>query len=185
MIKEFEAAIADFERALRTVPDEDWESSVWEVKQTDPWMWPAPGVEPIPVRTLASIQRQSAFWVVAYHCLFFLDQYSAAEFSMPTAFAPARGGPEELPFPAADGAAPLPGSPISREVLLGYLDFGRRQLQERIGQVDMAAQIGPYHPHAGKTLDDLYQVNLNHVREHGGQLLAFAISRAEGDPTSG
>lgn len=179
MIDEFESAIDDLERALSSVPDGHWQSSVWEVKQTDPWMWPEPGVEPIPARTLASIQRQSAFWVVAYHCLFFLDQYSAAEFSMPTSFVEARGGPEELPFPAADGAAPLPGPPMSREALLGYLDFGRCQLHERIGLMDMAAEIGLYHPHAGKTLGDLYQVNLNHVREHGGQLLEFAASKTE------
>mgnify|MGYP006144777411 CR=1 FL=1 len=34
-----------------------------------------PGVEPVPERTDESIQRFSAFWCVAYHCLWFLDYY--------------------------------------------------------------------------------------------------------------
>jgi hypothetical protein len=175
-LDDFEVAIADLEAAIRECPDDRWEASVWEVKQTDAWMWPLPGTEPIPERTVESIQRQSHFWVVAYHCLWFLDQYSAADFDMPTRFVEARGGPEELPFPAADGAAPLPGQAIGRDVLLRYLDWGRAQLRERIGTVDMATPVGSHHPHAGKTLAQLYQVNLDHLREHGGQLLAFARS---------
>lgn len=100
---------------------------------------------------------------------------------MPTKFTDARGGPEELPFPAADGAAPLPGPAISRDVLLRYLEFGRSQLHARIGSVDMAAPVSMNHPHAGKTLAQLYKVNLNHIREHGAQLLEHAISCADAD----
>ena len=86
----------------------------------------------------------------------------------------ARGGPEELPFPAADGAAPLPGPAFSRDVLLRYLDHGRAQLRERIATVDVSSPVAARHPHGGKTMGELYQVNLDHIREHGGQLLAFA-----------
>ncbi len=175
---EFDAAIDDLAMALRTCPDNAWEESVWEVKRTDRWIWPKPGVEPIPERMTESVQRCSAFWAVAYHCIWFLDQYSAAGFQMPTAFVEARGGPEELPFPAADGAAPLPGPAISRDVLLRFLDFGRRQLHERIATVNMTERVAQRHPHAGKTLGELYEVNLAHLREHGGQLLVFATSRA-------
>ena len=178
MIEAFDAAIVDIERALQQCPEEAWERSVWEVKQTDPWVWPAPGVQPIAERTLQSIQRLSHFWVVAYHCLWFLDQYTLSQFEMPTKFVEARGGPEELPFPAPDGAAPLPGSAISRDVLLRFLDFGREQLRARIGTVDMAAVVSRPHPHAGKTLAELYEVNLDHLREHGAQLLAFVTARA-------
>jgi len=181
VIEAFDAAIADLERALRICPEEAWEQSVWEVKQTDRWVWPAPGVEPIEERTLESIQRLSHFWVVAYHCLWFLDQYTVPEFEMPTKFVEARGGPEEIPFPAADGAAPLPGPAITRDVLLRFLDFGREQLRARIGTVDMTAAVSERHPHAGKTLAALYEVNLDHIREHGTQLLAFAAARAQAD----
>lgn len=173
-IEDFEAAIDDLETALRECPEDRWEQSVWEVKKTDAWMWPAPGVEPIPERTIESIQRQSHFWAVAYHCLWFLDQYSGSDFEMPTKLVDARGGPEEIPFPAPDGAAPLPGPAISRDVLLRYLDFGRQQLRERISVLDMDAPVSMQHPHAGKSLGQLYDVNLAHLREHGAQLLAFA-----------
>lgn len=183
MIEAFDAAISDLERALELCPDEAWEQSVWEVKQSDPWIWPAPGVQPIPERTPESIQRMSHFWAVAYHCLWFLDQYTLADFEMPTKFVDARGGPEELPFPAADGAAPLPGPAISRDVLLRYLDFGREQLRSRINFVDMAAAVSSRHPHAGKTLAELYDVNLDHLREHGAQLLAFATARLRTEET--
>lgn len=177
---QFDAAIDDLATALRICPDDAWEESLWEVKRTDGWIWPRPGVEPIPERTTQSIQRCAAFWAVAYHCIWFLDQYTLADFHMPTAFVEARGGPEELPFPAEDGAAPLPGPAISRDVMLRFLDFARRQLHERIGSVDMTESVAQRHPHAGKTLGELYVVNLAHVREHGGQLLAFATSRARG-----
>lgn len=183
MIEAFDAAIADLERALQVCPDEAWEQSVWEVKQTDPWIWPAPGVQPIPERTLESIQRMSHFWAVAYHCIWFLDQYTLPEFEMPTKFVDARGGPEEVPFPAADGAAPLPGPAISRDVLLRFLAYGREQLRARITTVDMTAAVSRNHPHAGKTLAELYEVNLGHLREHGGQLLTFAIARGRPDAT--
>ena len=177
MIEAFDAAIADLEKALHLCPEEAWEESVWEVRQTDPWIWPAPGVQPIAERTPQSIQRLSHFWVVAYHCLWYLDQYTLPDFEMPTKFVEARGGPEELPFPAPDGAAPLPGPAISRDVLLRFLDFGQEQLHARIGAVDMAAMVSQRHPHAGKTLAELYDVNLEHLREHGTQLLSFAKSR--------
>ncbi len=181
VIEAFDAAIADLEQALQICPEAAWEHSVWEVKQTDPWIWPAPGVEPIPERTLESIQRVSQFWAVAYHCIWFLDQYTLPDCEMPTKFVDARGGPEELPFPAADGAVPLPGPAISRDVLLRYLAFGRDQLHARIGTVDMTAPVSTHHPHAGKTLAQLYEVNLDHLREHGAQLLAFATARANAD----
>lgn len=181
MIEAFDAAIADLERALQVCPEEAWEQSVWEVKQTDPWVWPPLGVQPIPERTLESIQRMSHFWAVAYHCIWFLDQYTLPDFEMPTKFVDGRGGPEELPFPAADGAAPLPGPAMSRDVLLRFLAYGRDQLHARISAVDMGAAVSTHHPHAGKTLAELYEVNLDHLREHGGELLAFATTRPQPD----
>jgi hypothetical protein len=143
-------------------------------------VWPAPGVEPIPERTDESIQQFSAFWVVAYHCLWFLDFYVTAE---PAGFQSpeyVRGGPEELPWPA-DGAAPLTDRVFDRETLLRYADHGRRQIRQRIETMDeseLDERCGANHPHAGKTLRQLLDVNLHHVREHGGQLLAFAATAA-------
>jgi hypothetical protein len=87
---------------------------------------------------------------------------------------------------AADGAAPVPVEPrFSREVLLAYLAHGRQRAQERVANAteeDLAARCPPGHPHAGKSLAQLLKVNLDHVREHGGDLLAFVNSHGGSSP---
>ena len=112
---------------------------------------------------------------MAYHCLWFLDFYVTVEpgFSSPDFV---RGGPEELPWPA-DGAAPLHSRAVfSREVLLRYLDHGRARLHERLNSLsadELAKPCPPGHPHAGKTLRQLLEVNLDHVRGHSGEIAGF------------
>ena len=175
MAKEFDAAIGDLERALRECPGELWEASVWPVLVTDAWIWPRPGVDPIPERTEESIQAFSAFWCVAYHCLWFLDFYVTADprgFESPDYI---RGGPEELGF-AADGAVALPGPTFPRESLLKYVDYGRTRIHNVLSGVtdaQLSERCGNGHPHTGKTLKQLLDVNLAHVKEHGAQLLDF------------
>ena len=179
MCEQFDAAIDDLEAALRTCPDELWEASLWHVPRTDPWVWPAPGVEPIPERTEESIQQFSAFWVVGYHCLWFLDFYVTAETAGFRSPDYVQGGPEEMRWPA-DGAAPLTDRVFDRATLLRYLDHGRRRVRERIEEMsdaELATPLPSNHPHAGNTLRQLLDVNLAHVREHGGQMLAFVRAR--------
>ena len=178
LCEEFDEAIDDFETALRECPDDLWQVSLWHVPRTDPWVWPKPGTKPIPERTDESIQQFSAFWAVAYHCLWFLDFYVTTD---PSGFESpeyVRGGTEEMPWPA-DGAAPLPDRVLDREALLAYAAHGRRQVRERIETLpdeEFDARCAASHPHAGKTLLELLHVNLAHVREHGGQLLEFVRS---------
>lgn len=173
--RRFDVALDRLEGALRTCPDGRWTASVWPVPKTDPWVWPAPGVAPIPERTEESIQQFSAFWVVAYHCLWFLDFYAglAPGFESPEYV---RGGPEELPWPT-DGAAPLPDRVFGRDVLLRYLEHGRDQIRRRLTEVTDAqlAEVCPEgHPWGGATLAQLLEVNVRHVEEHGAQLAEFA-----------
>jgi hypothetical protein len=174
VIEEFDEAIGCLERALRTCPDELWESSLWEVKRTDPWIWPANG-EPEPGRTDETIQVFSAVWVIAYHCLFYLDFYlttDMATFATPDFI---RGGVEEDPINEF-GAAKFPEPVYPRELLLHYLDYGRSRAHQVISSLtddELAQKCPPYHPHAGKTLAQLLQVNLDHIREHGGQIADF------------
>ncbi len=131
LCRRFDAAIDVLDAALRDCPDDRWEASMWHVPRTDPWVWPRPGTEPVPERTDASIQQFSAFWVTAYHCLWFLDFYVTADpagFESPEYI---RGGPEEMQWPA-DGAAPLADQGFPRAALLAYADHGRRQVRQRI-----------------------------------------------------
>lgn len=182
LIQEFEVALDDLERALRQCPDELWDASVWAVKKTDPWVWPAAGTDPVPERTEESIQRFSAFWIVASHCLFFLDFYVTRPGEN---FAPpenVRGGPEDQGF-AADGAVAVPDMTVtfSKDVLLGYLDYGRRRMRDAITAMtdeELATPVPDNHPWAGSTVEELLRINVDHVKEHGRQLLRFVEKHA-------
>lgn len=180
LLQEFEEAIDRLERGLRSCPDSLWEASLWEVKRTDAWMWPPEGREPEPGRTEEAIQIFSAVWLVAYHCLFYLDFYlttGAGGFETPEYV---RGGVEEDPI-NEHGAARFPDGPYPKEVLLMSLDYGRdraRKVILALTDKEAKAVCPDWHPHAGKTLSELLQVNLAHIREHGGQIFEFVQQKA-------
>lgn len=182
LLTEFEEGIARLEQGLRACPESLWEASLWEVKRTDAWMWPPEGREPDPGRTEESIQVFSAIWMVAYHCLFYLDFYlttGAGGFETPEYV---RGGVEEDPI-NEHGAARLPDAPYTKDVLLRYLDYGRdraRKIIPALTEVEASSICPDWHPHAGKTLSELLQVNLAHIREHGDQILRF-VKEAAGE----
>jgi DinB superfamily len=186
LARRFDGAIADLEQALRSCPDGLWETPMWRVQTSDPWMWPAGETPPIPERTEESIQLFSGFCVIAYHCLWFLDFYLTTDPAGVQSPDYVRGGPQEQAM-AADGAAPLPHPRYARDVLLRYLDHGRRRLHDRLASAtdqELASTCPIGHPHAGKTLLELIEINLQHVQEHGGDMLAFVqrgapLSQAE------
>ena len=174
-LAEFDDAIDTLERVLRECPEELWEAPAWRVERTDPWVWPASGVEPMPERTEETIQSLAAVWAIAYHCLWFLDFYCTTDMATHESPGYVRGGPEER-FPAPDGAAPIPSPVYPRETLLKFLDHGRTKARDVIPgltDADLAAPLPAGHPHYGKTFEQLLSVNLAHLHEHGGQLLAF------------
>lgn len=139
----------------------------------------APRLEPVPERTDESIQRFSSFWVVAYHCLWFVDFYATSDlatFETPPAV---RGGPEEQGF-ASDGAVAIPTGRFSKDILLDYLGYCRDKVRREISDAadsDFRVKRPDDHPHAGKTYAQLLAVNLAHVREHGRDLMEFLERR--------
>jgi hypothetical protein len=186
LLREFDEAIDLFEAALRECPEALWEASLWKVERNEPGIWPE-NDQPEPGRTDESIQVFSALWKVAYHCLFYLDWYVTTEM-MATPIAPEgsfatpefiRGGVEEDPF-NKNWTLKLPDRAYRRELLLQYLDYGRaraRRVISSLTDADLAKTCGPYHPQAGKTLEQLLQINLAHLREHGGQIRRFLAER--------
>jgi hypothetical protein len=179
LAREFDDAIDVLENALRNCPDDLWAASLWEVKRTDPWIWPSKG-EPEPGRTDETIQVFSAVWMVAYHCLFYLDFYVTTDMSSFRTPEYIRGGVEEDPINEY-GTARFPDAVYPRELLLRYLDHGRRRVHDVLASVteeDLAKTCPPGHPWHGTSLADLLQVNLRHVREHGGQIAAL-VNRAK------
>jgi len=176
LAQDFDEAIDGLEAGLRSCPAELWQTSMWTVPRTDPWVWPKPGTDPVPERTDEAIQIFSSVANIAYHCLWFLDFYVSVEpgFQSPDYM---RGGPEEMAWPA-DGAAPIHDWVFPSDVLLRYLAHGRDNARQRLASVseaELAAPCPPGHPHAGKTLSELLQVNLRHVREHGVQIHDFLV----------
>ena len=180
MVKAFDEGIDRLEQALRDCPADRWQASVWPVLRTDPWVWPSAGTEPVPERTEETIQQLSAFWVVAYHALFFLDLYAtidASTFSVPPY---AANGPEELGF-AADGAVALPGPAFGRDALLEWAEHGRQKVHATITAVtdeQLATLLTGHHPRAGETFEQVLRVNLAHVDEHGSQLAGLVSPSA-------
>lgn len=78
-----------------------------------------------------------------------------------------------LSTPLALGVRCTPYRPDRRDRTTSH---GRRRVRERIESVpeeEFAARCASNHPHAGKTLRQLLDVNLAHVREHGARMLAF------------
>ena len=184
LVRRYDAALDVLEHALTACPDDRWHDSVWHVPRTDAWVWPQPGVEPVPERTDESIQRFSAFWCVAYHCLWFLDYYLTTGDDAYETPEYMQGGPEELGF-AADGAVAVPNETWPREALLRHLEHGRRKAHDVIPRVPDEVLDRPcpnHHPRAGETFGQVWLVNVAHVEEHGAQLAAFADeNRTTGD----
>jgi hypothetical protein len=178
LAREFDAAIDRLEAAIVACPDSLWRASMWPVPRSDPWVWPKEGVEPVRERTDESIQMYAAVGNIVYHCLWFLDFYQRTN---PVGFVSpefVRGGPMEMDW-ADDGAAPIVDSFFSKDVLLRYLDFGRRTVAERLTtatDAELAERCPAGHPWSGSSLLELLEVNLHHVREHGDQVRAFLVS---------
>jgi len=177
LLQQYEAAIDNFDKTLRSCPGELWETSLWVVKRSDPWMWPRPEAGDngdYVGRTDASIQVFSAFWNIAYHCIFHLDYYlsgDATDFDTPAPF----GGLEDHDVDE-HMVAVLPKRVYTRAELLRYLAHCRQKAQATIPaltELDVGRLIPNGQPHAGKTFKDLLRVNLRHLREHSAQLHKF------------
>ncbi len=145
-------------------------------------MWPRDGGETAG-RTEAQIQVFSAFWMVAYHCLHYVDFYlwdGTGDWRPPPRFA---DGPEMNSI-GPDGAARLPQVSYSRDDLLEYLEYARRRARSVLGGLtESQLQLRrhrPDHPHRSRTFGELLQINLDHLREHTAQLAGGRDPRGRG-----
>lgn len=174
-LRQYEEAIDVFEIALRACPDDLWRASMWTVPSTDPWVWPRDGVEPVPKRTVESIQVFSTVWNRAAHCVFFLDFYLSGPhldgFRPPHPF---EGELDEV-F-EDDGAVAIPTRVYAQSEVLAYLAHGRAKavtIIPALTEADTKLLIPNDHPWGGQTYNTLLRVNLKHVKEHGSQVRLF------------
>ncbi len=113
-------------------------------------------------------EDQNRFWHVAYHVLFFTHLYlqrSQAEFRP---WARHRERYHLL------GTAV--GEPYGKEDVLAYLEVCRGQVDERVADLDLAAQSGFRWLPFGKLELQLY--NVRHVQQHTGELMERLGARA-------
>jgi hypothetical protein len=143
--RQFGAAIDMLENAIRACPDDLWSD------QTKRPEWTSNDIVGV--------------WYLAYHTLFYLDFYlsdSMEDFGPP------------VPFnrDVFDPAGLLPEKAYSKEVLLGYLDHGRRKCNAAIeGLTDeKARQQSRPRPELKISVAELLLDNLRHVQHHAAQM---------------
>lgn len=147
--RQFSKAIDMLEVALRTCPDELWETQLWA---DEPDQWVAAGF--------------SQFWYLGYHTLFWLDLYltGAEEGFMPPA-------PFDLVEMAANEVLPRT---YGRAELLDYLESCRQRCQTTVMAMSTAQANHVCHfPWGEVTFAELQLYNLRHVQEHAAHLSMF------------
>ena len=157
----------ELEKAIRECPDELWEESLWEVRKSDPYVWPVRRVDGSDEGEHL-LQVYSAFWNVAYHTLFFFDCYL-------------EGGGEGCvpppPFRAEDqGENVIPDRSYTKDELLSYVEHCRSKAQATMDSLTPEQALRPA-GRRGRPFADLLMHNLLHVREHSAQMSMFLGQR--------
>ncbi|MBD3258550.1 DinB family protein [candidate division GN15 bacterium] len=122
--------------------------------------------------------KKHYYWYWVSHTLFWTDFYLEArkmdEFRPPEPF-----GLEEL-----DPAGVMPDPPYSKEVLLGYLEYCRNKLRDKLKSLS-AHNPGPSYEFKRGTFTyaELLLYNMRHIQHHGAQL--SKILRREVDDSAG
>jgi hypothetical protein len=138
-----------------------YRASLEMLKQTilacPPEMWNAP-------------EDKNKFWQTAFHALYFTHEYlwgyAPQEF---TYWDKHRPGYEDFDTPREY-------EPYDKETILEYLEFCRRQVMERVPQMDLAAPE-PNIPQPFSMLE-LQIYTIRHIMQHTGELLERLSARS-------
>jgi hypothetical protein len=142
--RQFNAAIAMLENAIRACPDELWSERLWRDPAQQPGL--------------------SEFWYVAYHTLFWLDLYLSGSVE---GFTP----PAPFTLDELDPAGLLPPRTYTKDELRAYLDHDRSKCQTTIEALteDKARQMCKFSWGEISFLDLLLD-SMRHVQEHAAQM---------------
>lgn len=132
--KQFGASIDMLDDALTLCPDQLWTAALWD----DP-----------------EDERYGQFWFVAYHALFWLDNYLT-------------GGSEDFLPPAPFIRGALPVTPYAKVEVQEYLRACRQRCQAAIDALtdERAREIVAM----GPPYLELQLYNMRHIQEHAAQL---------------
>jgi hypothetical protein len=141
--RQFGAAIDTLDDALRVCPDSLWRGGLWS--------------------------KQSEFWYVAYHTLFWLDLYL---FGSEEGFTP----PEPFTLSELEEGV-LPERPYTKDELRSYLVRTRQTCQTMLeAMTEETARrpvTFPWARGAAISMFELHLYNMRHVQEHAAQLNLF------------
>ena len=120
---------------------------------------------------------KNRFWHIAYHALFYTHLYLQ---DTEKEFRPRENHRDEYqfmgPLPWPPHALPKIGEPYSKEDVLAYLAFVRKQVQEHVPAIDLDAASGFDWLPFGKLELQLY--NLRHLQHHAAELYERLGARA-------
>ena len=162
----YDHAIEEFDRLIRSCPDELWLQNVWEVKPTDRVVLRNSNLRG-GSNDQQPIQFRGACWFVAYHTVLALDDYLS-----PTAMS-------EPPknFEWLHGTDAWAHTPLTKEEVLEYLATCRTKAHDTFASLtdEAAARTRTDEPFASALVRGLM-----HLREHTGQLGLFIGLEATG-----
>lgn len=109
------------------------------------------------------------FWHVAYHALFFAHLYLQESEKTFVAWGKHRKDHQflgRMPWPPHE--QPVIGEPYTKEEVLEYLEFCRREVDARLPLTDLDAESGFHWLPFNKLGVQIY--NIRHIQHHVGQL---------------
>ncbi len=153
--RQFDAAIAMLENALRACPEGLWRDSLWD------------GAEPAGL---------AEFWYIAYHTLFWLDLHLSGAVE---GFAP----PAPFTLEELDPAGVVPARPYTQDELLSYLAQGRRKCKETLETLTDERARRPFRFTWGElSFAELMLYDMRHIQEHTAQLNLYLGQKAGWNP---
>jgi DinB superfamily len=122
-------------------------------------------------------EDRNKFWHIAYHALFYTHLYLQ---DSEKDFKPWENHRDEYQFmgqvPWPPHTPPKIGEPYTREEMLAYLAFVRKQVQERVPALNLEAASGFDWQPFGKL--ELQFYNIRHLQQHAGELYERLGARA-------
>jgi hypothetical protein len=135
-------------------------------------------VEKCPDTLWDSQDDKTKFWHIAYHALFYTHLYLSDSEATFTPWAKHRPEYQFMgPTPWPPHAPPRIGEPYDKATILEYVEFCRREVDERVPQLDLASSASGFDwlP-LGKL--ELQFYTIRHIQQHTGELMERLGSRA-------
>lgn len=148
LVSQFQAALAMLNEAVTACPDAIWNDPGDKVK----------------------------FWHIAYHALFYTHLYLQESERAFVPWSKHREGYNVIGQPSQGSPSACDADPYDKNTILEYLDLCRRQVAERVPQLDPDGHSGFYWLPMSKLELQIYTIR--HIQQHTGELMERLGARA-------